>query len=468
MAQHLAIDVHDRTLFVVAVDADTGEELCRRRFPHTPAGIAEIRGRLAPGDTVVMEATRGAHSLANRLESSGAEILLADPQRCRLLGFRGKKTDYRDCLALLAHLRSGQLTTVWRPDARTRERRQVSRERHGANHTVTQCKNRLLALLREEGLESPGELLWGPEGAAWLATLPVAASTLAILRRTWDLLQAVLAVKAQQDQGFAQSALMDPRAWRLLQLPGLGPMAAEIVLGEVGDFTRFAESRQLVSYAGLDPRVQQSGDLRRGGRISKSGRSQLRWIMVEVAWSHVLAHGPEAGLYHRLVRRGKEPGVAITALARHLLVIAHKLLTRDEPYRGENAGTYLRKLAALAAFRPEEQRRPRGRKEGQSDIDWARERYREVTGQEPPRRSPATAAAPAPEAVTGERATPEPAPVAGLAAPAAPAESKAISSCAAGADGVRATRRVPPARTSRSASGARRSPGAATNFANTA
>ena len=207
-------------------------------------------------------------------------------------------------------------------------------------------------------------------------------------------------------------------------------------------------------------------DLRRGGRISKSGRSQLRWIMVEVAWSHVLAHGPEAGLYHRLVRRGKEPGVAITALARHLLVIAHKLLTRDEPYRGENSWTYLRKLASLAAFRPEDQRRPRGRKEGQSDIDWARERYREITGQEPPRRSHSPE--PVAERESHASETHEPHGQLTAAAPTLPAADKSGSTCRLGADGSRAPRGKGPQRQPESPTAARRSAGPKNKFANTA
>jgi hypothetical protein len=60
---------------------------------------------------------------------------------------------------------------------------------------------------------------------------------------------------------------------------------------------------------------------------------------------------------------------------RRLLLIAHKLLTRDEPYRGENAGAYLRKLASLAAFRSEDQRRPRGSKTGGA-TSTGRARYR--------------------------------------------------------------------------------------------
>jgi transposase len=421
MAQHVAIDVHDRTLLVVAVDAETGEERLRRRFAHNHTGVEDLAARLGPGDSVVMEATRGSHSLANRLDRTGATVLIADAQRCRSIGLRGKKTDYRDCLALLTLLRCGELPTIWRPDAATRERRQLSRERHSANHQVTQLKNRLIALLREEGLFPPAkELLFGPEGDVWLAALALPATTVAILRRTWSLLQSLETAKQFQERAFAAVALTDPRALRLMQLPGFGPVVAAILLAEVGDFSRFPDGKRLVSYAGLDPRVDQSGDHRRLGHISRGGRSQLRWILVEAAWGHVIANGPEAGLYHRLVKRGKPSGLAIVALARHLLVLAYLLLTRHELYRGGSAESFLRKLQELASFRPAEQRRPRGRRSGQSDIGWARGRFRELTGQEPP-----------PNTTVGTKppAAPEPAPAARPAggdatAPAPPAEKK--------------------------------------------
>ena len=388
MSLHVAIDVHDRTLFAVGVDPATGEECFRRRFPHTPPGTADLHGRLAPGDIAVLEATRGSQHLARHLETSGATILLLDPQQCRLVGFRGKKTDYRDCRALLSHLRSGYLPVVWRPDAPTRERRQLARERQAYNQTVTQLKNRMIALLREEGVLPPGLELWEAAGEAWLRGAPVPTATRAVLLRSWTLLRAALAVKELQTESFHAQALADPRVWWLMQLPGFGPTASVTVLGELGELSRFAEGKQVASYAGLDPRIAQSGDVCHGGRISKSGRPLLRWAMVEVAWAHVLADGPEAGLYHRLVARGKPKGVAITALARHLLVLAWKLLTRGENYQKLERWGYLRKLAILAASRPAAERKAGG---GTTDIAWARERYRELTGEEPPAAAPPAA-----------------------------------------------------------------------------
>src|SRR3954468_16978705 len=52
MARDLAIDVHKRTLFVVAADAE-GVELRHRRFPTTLEGEAQLLRELGPEDRVV-------------------------------------------------------------------------------------------------------------------------------------------------------------------------------------------------------------------------------------------------------------------------------------------------------------------------------------------------------------------------------------------------------------------------------
>jgi hypothetical protein len=106
-----------------------------------------------------------------------------------------------------------------------------------------------------------------------------------------------------------------------------------ILLRQVGWVDRFPSAKQFVSYSGLDPQVHQSGGKCRTGRISRAGRTPLRGIVVEVA-------------------NGKSRTVAITAPARHLLVLACQLLTKEEPYPRVDAEKYEHKLQALAAFRP--------------------------------------------------------------------------------------------------------------------
>jgi transposase len=262
---------------------------------------------------------------------------------------------------------------VWRPDAPTREIRQLTQERQAYNRSIVQIKNRIRALLWEEGLTAP-EQLWTKEGLMWLAEQPLALALRRLLDREVAALTTLTAVKEVQEAELAQRATEMPKAQRLMQLAGFGPSTAVMFLGQVGTLDRFPSAKQLVSYGGLDPRVQQSGDKCRTGSLSKAGRTPLRWIMIEVAWAHVAANGPEAERYHRLVAKGKPKGVAIAALARHLLVLAYQLLTKEELYRRVDAAKFEDKLQRLAAYRP-----IAGGAEPTHSA-WAADRLEELTG----------------------------------------------------------------------------------------
>ena len=80
--------------------------------------------------------------------------------------------------------------------------------------------------------------------------------------------------------------LESPAAQRLLSIPGVGQSTAALITAEVGEISRFDRHEELVSYAGLDPMVHQSGETDVHGSISKEGSAPLRWALVQCA--HVL------------------------------------------------------------------------------------------------------------------------------------------------------------------------------------
>src|SRR5436190_19633079 len=89
----VAVDLHRRNLFVLVAER-SGREVRHQRMPHSETGIAQLLALLGPGDRVVLEAKGGAHALARRLESTGAQVLLADPTENRLVEMRGKMNVY--------------------------------------------------------------------------------------------------------------------------------------------------------------------------------------------------------------------------------------------------------------------------------------------------------------------------------------------------------------------------------------
>jgi len=104
------------------------------------------------------------------------------------------------------------------------------------------------------------------------------------------------------------------------------------VLAAIGYITRFETPQALASYSGLVPGVEQSGVKLRGKGITKEGRRELRWAMVEVAAQRAVKADPYwKRLFSQLERR-MHRNQAIVAIARHLLTLVWFVLTRHEPY----------------------------------------------------------------------------------------------------------------------------------------
>ena len=92
----------------------------------------------------------------------------------------------------------------------------------------------------------------------------------------------------QPQPGIAESQvhkrLRGHRGYRAVQaLHGVGRVSAAIFVAEIGDITRFADARQLCSWAGLTPSHRQSDDIAHRGHITKQGSTLVRWAAVEAS-----------------------------------------------------------------------------------------------------------------------------------------------------------------------------------------
>jgi len=103
------------------------------------------------------------------------------------------------------------------------------------------------------------------------------------------------------------------------------------VLAAIGEITRFETPKRLASYSGLVPGVEQSGMKLRGKSITKEGRRELRWAMVEVARRAAQAD-PYWKRYFSKLERRMHRNQAFVTIARHLLMVVWSVLTRKTSY----------------------------------------------------------------------------------------------------------------------------------------
>ena len=116
-------------------------------------------------------------------------------------------------------------------------------------------------------------------------------------------------------------AASDKRVELLRSIPGVGPRLAELVVATIDDPSRFKNGKQVGAYAGLTPRLYQSGTMDRMGGISGQGNALLRALLVEVGWLGLRYNAYVGEVYER-VRRGSDSRkkIAIIAAARRLLI----------------------------------------------------------------------------------------------------------------------------------------------------
>lgn len=122
--------------------------------------------------------------------------------------------------------------------------------------------------------------------------------------------------------------------YRLLQtIPGIGPYVAACIIGEIQDITRFSSAHALTAYAGLDPKIRQSGKvLNSTGRLTKRGSSYLR-RSIFIAASVARQHDPNMmALYDKKRNEGKGYTVATVVVARKLLTIVRAVWLSGHSY----------------------------------------------------------------------------------------------------------------------------------------
>ena len=96
--------------------------------------------------------------------------------------------------------------------------------------------------------------------------------------------------KESIDQKLGELSNTDPWASDmvyLMQIPGFGPIFSMVILSAIGNIKRFSHPKKLVGYAGLGAGVHDSGKKHQGKSITKEGRKELRWALVEAAWRAV-------------------------------------------------------------------------------------------------------------------------------------------------------------------------------------
>lgn len=341
--EYISFDSHKRYTWVEHQPVGSGR-VQQYRVPHAPGAICRALSGCAPGTPVAIEATANWYWIVAEIEQAGAQPLLVNARKAKLMMGQINKTDRLDTQGMNHLQRNGTLPTVWIPPAALRELRELTRTRLVLVAQRTRWKNRITATLAKWGL--PPSSYSDPYGKKARQELTVRLTQLPDQTR-WatERMLAQLDTRNEETLQFEKRleelVKVTAEMQRLLTLPGVGVILAATMALEIGEIGRFASAERLASYAGTTPRVHASGDRVRYGRTRPDVNRYLKWAFAEAANSVAVNQKrcPErhvSQLYRR-IRARKGHATAVGAVARHLAEAAFHVWSRQQEYRDPTA-----------------------------------------------------------------------------------------------------------------------------------
>ena len=333
----VAIDIHKSYLMVGAIDIEQRIVLHPRKV-ELHRFLAWAQANLLPTDALVLEATTNAWTIYDQLVGLVARVVVAHPAKVKLIAEARVKTDKVDVLTLAKLLRADMLPEVWVPPMHVRDLRALLSHRRRLVALQTTAKNRLHSVLHRLNLKPPAGDLFARKQREWWKELELSATERLRVEQDLATLEHIEPQIGQVDAELRRLSTSEQWADQvpyLVQLPGIGLLTAMTILGAIGDITRFGAAKQLVGYAGLGAGVHASGKTHRDKGITKQGRRDLRFVLVEAARVAVQTHPYWKREFGRLATRIGEHK-AVVAIARKLLIVVwHVLLARSADRRAD-------------------------------------------------------------------------------------------------------------------------------------
>lgn len=133
----------------------------------------------------------------------------------------------------------------------------------------------------------------------------------------------------QEDEVLAEiESIMKSLDSVIMTIPGIGYLNGAMILGEIGDISRFPHSSKLLAFAGLDPSVYQSGNFKAARtRMSKRGSKILRYALINAAHNIALNNVTFKAYYDSKIAEGRSHYNALGHCAGKLVRVIYKMLS---------------------------------------------------------------------------------------------------------------------------------------------
>jgi transposase len=361
------IDVHQA--FLAATILTSAGTKDTREFSTCLDGLLDLRTWILENrcERVAIESTGIYHIPTYTILEGKVETIVANPLQIK--NIPGRKTDDIDSEWIAEVCLNGQIKPSYIPCREIRDIRELTRTHVKLTQSRTVLKNKVHKILQRAGVRISGGLsdIFGKSGVTILNGIldgktidqifnelkdkriknkkaeikdaikgELSQIDIFVIKECLETVKFFDAKIKEFDSRIFQSLIaMQNKLEILMSIPGIGFTIAAAAIAEIGDIRVFSKPKNLVSWSGLAPAVNESAGKSSNGHITKHGNKYLRTILVQAANSIAIGKPNKLRFFYQRIKTKKGHKKAIVALARKLASIIHHLLTNNEKYSEE-------------------------------------------------------------------------------------------------------------------------------------
>jgi transposase len=331
---YVGIDLGKRKLDAIRIDQNGSVE--RRIFSTDMKGRNMLLKWLKPNDIVGMETGNLAFFLADMMQKNKIEVYVLNAGQIQLIYNSLKKTDKEDALKLarlVQRIPVEELPVVRIPDEYEKKARALLTNQEYWVTSRTRAYNYLHSILCNNGITTVTKKELKDEDFRKAIINSLDKDYRRLAERVLEEINLSNRILAEIEDEIVDMLKEKKEETKIvMSVCGIGKITALAILGYIGtDCNRFKHVKQVAYYAGLVPRVDQSGTLDKRLGIIKGGSHHLKRLIVQGAWSIVRSKngGVLKAKYEELIKR-KPKGKAIIAIARKMIELVYTLLRKRE------------------------------------------------------------------------------------------------------------------------------------------
>lgn len=335
----VGIDVHKKN-WKVNIRTDKIDHKTFTMDPE-PSILSEYLRRNFPGGQYysAYEAGFSGFWAHEQLEELGVSSIVVNPADIPTNDKQRRiKNDKVDCRKIAHHLRNGDLIGIYIPSRKIQEARTLLRLHYQITKDQTRLKNQIKSILNFYGYSTPSDLErshWSNRYIQWLKQIEFQTGD---GRKALDIqIERLISIRQKLTELIKELRKLGNESQfkddikLLMSICGIGILTAMYFLLELVDIKRFKNINKLCGYFGLYPGEDSTGENVKVGRITKRGRSHLRYMLIEASWI-AIRKDPALMMSFNTFTKTMSKQKAIIKIARKLLNRIYSVMKHKKPY----------------------------------------------------------------------------------------------------------------------------------------